>query len=90
MSSPMSSIAVLDREYLEIRAKILQLSASFDRLERSDGSFRDDARLDLIDQALATVSDHEQRDRAEQVQLIFSRDYQEDWRQEYDLDQASD
>ena len=53
MSSPMSSIAVLDREYLEIRAKILQLAASFDRLERSDGSFRDDARLDLIDQALA-------------------------------------
>ena len=89
MPSPMSSVAVLDREYLEIRAKILQLAASFDRLERSEGSFRDDPRLDLVDQALAMISDPDQRDRAEQVQLIFSRNYQENWRQEYGLDETT-
>lgn len=82
----MTSAEVLDREYLEIRAKILQLAASFDRLDRSGGTYRDDARLDLIQQALATAADPAARERAEQVQLIFSRDYTDSWRQDYGLD----
>lgn len=87
MSIPMTSTEVLDREYLEIRAKILQLAASFDRLDRGDGSVSGDPRLSLIHEALR-VLDSEQEDRAEQVQLIFSRQYEDDWQEKFNLTPA--
>ena len=57
MSSPMTADEVLDREYLELRARILQLSACFDRLDRSKGEYRQDPRLGLIQQGLDLVAD---------------------------------
>ena len=41
----LSAPEVLNREFLEIRCKILELAAAFDRLERADGSLNDDPRL---------------------------------------------
>jgi len=84
MSMPMNAADVLDREYLDVRAKILELAASFDRLDRADGSVDGDPRLSLVQEALLVLQqDHE--DRAEQVQLIFSRQYEDDWRERFDL-----
>ena len=37
MSLPLSAPEVLSREFLEIRAKILEIAAAFDRLERAAG-----------------------------------------------------
>ena len=82
MSSPMTALEVLDREYLEIRAKILQLAASFDRLDRSAGDYRQDNRLDLIQKGLDLLSDPSCPDRAEKVQLVFSREFSESWQEE--------
>ena len=76
--TPMPAPAVLDREFLEIRAKILELGASFDRLGRGEGSVADDPRLTRIREALAVLQDAN-GDRAEQIQLIFSRAYDDDW-----------
>jgi hypothetical protein len=84
MTKPMTSRQVLDREFLEIRAKILELAASFDRLDRgaaeqnAQASLADDARLKRIDEALALLRRAEPR-RAEQVQMIFSREYDNQW-----------
>ena len=84
MSIPMTSTEVLDREYLQLRAKILELAASFDRLDRAGGSVDGDPRLSLIQEALDMLKS-EVDDRAEQIQLIFSRQYEDDWREQFNL-----
>lgn len=76
---------ILNREFLEIRCKILELAAAMDRLERGAGSVADDPRMAKIREALDVVGD-ERGDRAEQVQLIFSRPYHEHWRREFQLE----
>lgn len=87
MPIPMTSKQVLDREFLEIRAKILEVAASFDRLDRSEGSLDGDPRLSLIDEALSVLAS-DQEDRAEQIQLLFSRHYEDDWREKFDFASA--
>ncbi len=82
MITPMAAPEVLDREFLEIRAKILELAASFDRLDRGDGSVADDPRLTLVQDALQILQ-RDSADRAEEIQMIFSRQYDENWRKTY-------
>jgi len=88
MSIPMNSQQVLDREYLEIRGKILEVAASLDRLERAAGDVAQDPRMKLIQQGLqiALQSNDAQGDsRAKQIQLLFSREYADSWRKEFEL-----
>ena len=87
MSVPMTALDVLDREFLEIRAKVLELAASFDRLRRAEGVVAGDPRLNLIHEAI-DVLQSDSNDRAEQVQLIFSLHYDDDWQKKFDT--ASD
>lgn len=84
MTASMAATAVLDREFLEIRAKLLELAASFDRLDRGGGAPADDRRIGLIKQGLKVLLD-ETGDRAEQIQLIFSLPYDDDWQKEFGL-----
>jgi hypothetical protein len=84
LATPMAARAVLDREYLEVRAKLLELAATFDRLDRGGGAPADDGRLKLVRQGLKVLLD-ETGDRAEQIQLIFSRPYDDDWQKEFGL-----
>ena len=76
---PMSATDVLDREFLEIRAKILEIAASLDRLDRADGSVAADARYDLIRRGI-DILNQEEEGRAERLQLLFSREYDQRWR----------
>lgn len=84
MSSVMTAEQILNREFLEIRAKILEIAASFDRLDRSEGSVEEDPRWRRIHEALDALRDSA-GDRAEQVQLIFSRQYEETWPAKFGL-----
>ncbi len=84
MSIPMTASQVLDREFLEIRAKVLELAASFDRLDRAEGVVAGDPRLSLIHEAI-NVLQSEADDRAEQVQLIFSLHYDDEWQKKFDM-----
>jgi hypothetical protein len=70
--------SVLDREFLELRARILELGAALDRLDR-EGRPQDDPRLTAIARAIEVLRSAD-ADRAEQVQLIFSIPYDEAWR----------
>ena len=86
----MTAPAVLDREYFEIRAKLLELAASFDRLDRGDGSVADDPRMKLIQDGLSILQSRQRHrrgapDRAETIQLLFSRVYEENWRENYGI-----
>ena len=85
---PAPANQVLDREYLPIRAKLLEIAASLDRIDRGAGSVAGDPRMQQIDDTLAILKDH-QSNRAEQLQLIFSREYDSSWRSTLQLE-ASD
>jgi len=78
----LSAPEVLNREFLEIRCKILDLAAAFDRLARADGSVDDDPRLARLREALTIVL-QQPEDRAEQVQMVFSRTYDDDWQKTF-------
>lgn len=81
---PMSSEQVLEREFLEIRAKILEVAASFDRLDRATGDVSSDPRVAQLVRALETVMEDEPH-RAKRVQQIFSREYDGDWRSTFQI-----
>jgi hypothetical protein len=78
MPIPLTAPEVLDREFLEIRARILQIAASLDRLGRADGEVLGDARHQKLQRALAILQSPE-ADRAEKIQLLFSRTYDKNW-----------
>jgi len=78
VGSPMSAEQVLDREFLEIRARILKIAASLDRIDRSDAPPADPDRMALIRQGLEWLL-KDSPDRAKNVQLLFSLPYRPDW-----------
>jgi len=80
MPTIQSAGQVLDRHYLEIRCGLLDLAAALDRIERSDGfdAARDDARLNLIRQAIDMLKTGG-NDRAERIQLLLSDSYERGW-----------
>lgn len=72
---------VLDDCYLEARAKLLEVAAILDRIDRAGEKLNGTAadrrrRLDEAAQLLLESSD----DRASRLQMLFSRDYDPDWR----------
>ena len=80
MSSPQTARQILDRHYLEIRSKILDLAASLDRLDRTDDakSLQDDPRLAKLRSGIELLL-MPGNDRAERVQMLFSDAYVENW-----------
>lgn len=88
-SLPIDAPEILNREFLEIRAKLLQVAASFDRLDRGDGSVAKDSRYAQLQQALDILrSDRSDTDRAAQIQLLFSHDYDDRWQSTLDMPSA--
>ena len=85
MSIPLNSQEVLDREYLEIRGKILELAASLDRLERAEGGGNEDNRMDLIRQGLQILLQDANESKASQIQMLFSRVFEDNWREQFNL-----
>ena len=79
MTVPIHASELLEREFLEVRAKLLQVAATFDRMDRADGSVAGDPRMKGLHQAVDILLS-DSPDRAEQIQLLFSRAYEDDWR----------
>ena len=83
--STLNANEILEREFLELRAKVLELAAAFDRLHRADGDVDpNDPRVARLHEGLKVLL-QDGDDRAEQVQLIFSREYEDDWREKFGL-----
>ena len=71
---------VLEREFLSLRGKIIEVAATLDRIGRA-GGVCDDPRVEQIRRSLELMSrPRDTADRAEQVQLIFSLPYDPQWR----------
>lgn len=74
--------AVLEQEFLPLRAKILEIAAGLDRLDRAADAGEDGGRRDRLEQAIQLLL-AEEPSRAARVQLLFSRDYDESWRERF-------
>ena len=71
---------IFETEFLLLRAKLLEIAAILDRIDRSEGSISDDPRLEKVQTAIDILLSSSD-DRAEQLQLVFSRPYDEAWQQ---------
>jgi hypothetical protein len=80
MTQTTTGCRVLDQEYLPIRAKLLEIAAALDRVDRSGRANAEDVRVEQIRQAIATLLRPDD-DRAEQIQLLFSRPYDDEWQE---------
>lgn len=78
MATAQSSEQILDSEFLVIRAKILEVAAALDRIDRA-GGIASDSRLPKLREAVNLLL-AEEGNRAEQVQLLFSREFDDNWR----------
>jgi hypothetical protein len=79
---PLNASEILDREFLPLRAKLLEVAAAMDRIGRGEGSVQDDLRMRQIRQALQVLATAD-GNFAEQFQMVFSIPYNENWREEY-------
>ncbi len=80
----MNSNQILDCEFLQIRAKILEVGAALDRVDRADGDVSGDQRMQLLRDAIELVASDGPH-RAERIQLLFSREYDEAWQEKFEL-----
>ena len=88
MSIPLDAPEVLNREFLDVRARLLQIAAALDRLDRAEGSLAADSRPQKIHLAL-TILAGPAPDRAEQIQLVFSRPYEANWKAAFERQRMS-
>ena len=80
---------ILDESFLEVRAKLLEVAATLDRIDRSADeesplTDRNKPRRASINDAIRILLS-EGPDRAERLQRLFSRVYQADWRKQMQL-----
>jgi len=74
----------LEQEFLPLRAKILEIAAGLDRLDRAAEAGDDGGRRERLEKAIQLLLADEPS-RAARVQLLFSRDYDQDWRTQFEV-----
>lgn len=75
---------VLAQEFLQTRAKILEIAAFYDRLGQPHPAELDSPQLDLLRRGCQILND-DQPDKAARVQLLFSCQYEESWREQFGI-----
>lgn len=76
-----SAEKIIADEFLIARAKILELAATLDRLDRAPGDIENSRQSSLLLQGMQILCDSEP-DKAKRVQLLMSRQYEPEWIQQ--------
>ncbi|MEC8338824.1 MAG: hypothetical protein VXZ84_11835 [Planctomycetota bacterium] len=86
-TQPMSDAkAVLTREQFKIRAKLIEIAASLDRIDRANGEVDDDPRMMEIRKSLEVLSGpNGDSNRAAEIQMIYSRTFDAEWKTHFEL-----
>jgi hypothetical protein len=73
-AKPMTACAVMDTYFLEVRAKLLEIAGTLDRVDRAPDllALRGDSRLRFIHEALSILQSAEPN-RAELIQRLYSK-----------------
>lgn len=74
----------LDQEFLPLRAKLIEIGAALDRLDRVGALDKRDPRVAGIGKAVEVLLAAD-GDRAERIQVVFSRPYDADWRSKFEM-----
>jgi hypothetical protein len=88
---PQTKSQVLQETYLSVRAKLLEVAATLDRIDRAkddDTKIDEDLRFVKLRQGIhLLLAEPGPADdtRAELMQLLFSRSYEEDWPTKFEL-----
>ena len=78
--------AVLTREQFKIRAKLIEIAASLDRIDRANGEVDDDPRMMEIRKSLEVLSgSNGDSNRAAEIQMIYSRAFDAEWKTHFEL-----
>ena len=82
MSIATTAQEVLDRDFLGIRARLIDIAAALDRIDRAHAAedARNDARLAQIRESLQILAE-DRGQRAERVLLVFSDPYEPNWQE---------
>ncbi len=80
---------VLEQEFLQVRAKLLEVAAFFDRLDDAEphteaGSGMNVQQLERLRTGCELLTDA-QSDKAARLQLLFSRQYEPNWRETFEV-----
>ncbi len=75
--TPLPAPRALDQFFLEARARLLDVAAILDRIDRGEGT-ADDPRMKRIHAAIAALKG-DSPGRAAAIQQIFSLDYDAAW-----------
>lgn len=88
MTNERNGDAIVAESFLEVRAKLLEIAATFDRIERASESKSLDesasSQRALLDEATSILLS-EGSNRAERLQQLFSRQYDANWREQFGL-----
>ena len=84
MPTTRTAIEMLDRNFLEIRHRVLDIASALDRIDRADDAAktRSDPRYLQLDQAIRVLTDGKP-DRTERVQMLFSLPYDAHWKSDF-------
>lgn len=77
-----TTLDVLNREFLIVRSRLIDLAAAIDRVGRADGQVAEDPRWWQLQQAIGVIASPD-GNRAERVQMTFSLPYVENWQHEH-------
>ncbi|MEM9646536.1 MAG: hypothetical protein AAF989_16205 [Planctomycetota bacterium] len=79
--------SILQESFLEMRAKLLEVAATLDRVESApdvDGAVSRSEQRRQISEAIAILGTSNP-DRAKRLQHLFSRPYEADWRKKMEI-----
>ncbi len=81
VTARLNAAQTLDREFLEIRRRLIDIAASLDRIDRAGGAdaVSSDSRVSKVQEAVHILADG-QPDRASRMQMAFSDEYEDGWR----------
>ncbi len=71
-------------EFMIARAKIVELAATLDRIERATGDVEDSKNMQLLVQGMHILCDDEV-EKAKRVQLLMSRLYDPHWQSQMSI-----
>ena len=76
---------IIADEFMIARAKIVELAATLDRIERATGDVEDSKNMQLLIQGLHILCDDEV-EKAKRVQLLMSRHYDPKWQTQMSIE----
>ncbi len=81
MTKLLSAPDMLDREFLQVRCRLIEIAAAMDRIDRSESAeaVQSDPRIAKLLEGAAILHDGKPN-RAERVQMVFSDAFDEGWR----------